>query len=483
MTRVGAYFDAFGGNLPFMGGRRISAAHGHRYATWLARNFDAAGDTDYVAFFFDRAGALLGEHGTIGFIATNTIAQGETRRASLERLVARGMVIYDATTDRPWEGADVLVSIVHLAAGRLTAIATPRRLNGALVPEINSRLRPSKELGDPHALQANVGKAFVGCFLRGDGFLMSDAEAAEHLRRFPNEGDVIKRYMVGDDLNSSAMQQPTRRVITFWDADLAEANRYPGALAVLDERVRPVRERLKTTGADAPHRKYWWRFANTRRDLRATCAARPHCLVTARVSKHLMISRVPTSFVFSEQVVVFGSESYAWFSVLQSRVHEAWVRRFATRFGEGLRYSASECFESFPFPPDTALAAGSAVDVAGQRVHEARAKYMLEENVGLTVTYNRLKDGERVDPSITALRRLHEDVDRAVLDAYGWNNVEPSAYDGSGAAVEAFEDAVLQRLFALNAVRAAAEQIHARALTGHVVRSPRARRRARASRQ
>jgi hypothetical protein len=457
MTRVGAYFDAFGGNLPFMGGRRISAVHGPRYAAWLARMFDTAGDTDYVAFFFDRAGSLLGEHGTLGFIATNTVALGETRRASLERLVAKGMVIYDAITDRPWEGAAVLVSVVHLAAGRLAAIGTPRHLNGKVVPEINSRLRASKELGDPTTLRANSGRAFVGCFLRGDGFVLSAEEAAEHLSRFPEEREVVKRYMVGDDLNSSPKQEPDRWVITFWDAELAEAKRYPGALAVLEQRVRPVRERLKTTGADAPHRKCWWRFANTRRDLRAACAARSYCLATARVSKHLMISRVPSSYVFSEQVVVFGSDSPAWFSVLQSRLHELWVRRFATRLGEGLRYSASECFETFPFPLHAAMSKGSPLDEVGRRLLDARARYMLSQSVGLTVTYNRLKDADVSDPSVVTLRRLHEDVDRAVLEAYGWTQVRSPTYDCKPSDAQVFEDDVLQRLVALNAERATTE--------------------------
>jgi hypothetical protein len=224
---------------------------------------------------------------------------------------------------------------------------------------------------------------------------------------------------------------------------------------VLEHRVRPVRERLKATGADAPHRKYWWRFANTRRDLRAACAARSYCLATARVSKHLMISRVPSSYVFSEQVVLFGSDSCAWFSVLQSRLHELWVRRFATRLGEGLRYSASECFETFPFPPSASVSRTSSLEQVGRQLLDARTKYMLSENVGLTTTYNRLKNADVSEPAIVALRRLHEEVDRAALEAYGWTQVLAPTYDCERSEAEVFEDDILQRLVALNAERAA----------------------------
>jgi hypothetical protein len=353
-------------------------------------------------------------------------------------------------------GAAVLVSIVHLAAGRLATVGTPRRLNGEVVPEINSRLRVSKELGDPKKLRANAEKAFVGCFLRGEGFVLGPDEAAEHLRRFPRERDVIKQYMIGDDLNSSASQQPSRWVVSFGDAELEEAQRYPGAFAVLDERVRPVREKLEATGVDAPHRKYWWRFANTRRDLRAACAARTHCLVTARNSMHVVISRVPSRYVFSEQVVVFGSDSFAWLALLQSRLHEVWVKRFGTRLGAGLRYSATKCLETFPFPPDEALAMGSALEDAGRRLYDTRMAYMLDADVGPTTTYNRLEDPAKVEASIVALRALHEEVDRLVLAAYGWRDVEVPPY-ASNAETEAFQEKALDLLFALNARHAAAE--------------------------
>lgn len=462
MTHTAAYFDAFGGNLPFKGGRLISTEFGPRYAAWLSRAYGAGADADYCALFFDRTASLLGEHGTLGFIAKHTVSVGDTRRAALEPLLAKGMVIYDAVTDLPWEGASVLVAIVHLAAGRLTTVGTLRRLNGAVVPAINSRLRTSKELGDPAALRANAGKALVGCFLRGEGFVLDPEEAAEHLRRFPKERDVVKEYMIGDDLNSSATQRPSRWVISFGDAELDDAKHYPGAFRILDERVRPVREKLKSTGTDAQHRKYWWRFANTRRDLRAACARQKYVLATARNSANVVISRVPTGCVFSEQVVVFDSDSFAWLALLQSRLHSAWVRRFGTRLGEGLRYSGTKCFDTFPFPPDEALAPRSALEEVGRRLHDARAKYMLDADVGATTTYNRLKDAAHTEPALVTLRALHEDVDRAVLEAYGWTELEVPPYDATSDDVEAFEDAVLERLFVLNAQRSAAEQLPAK---------------------
>jgi hypothetical protein len=80
---------------------------------------------------------------------------------------------------------------------------------------------------------------------------------------------------------------------------------------------------------------------------------------------------------------------------------------------------------------------------------------------GLTATYNKLKVPDCQDAPIVELRKLHEEMDRAVLAAYGWSDIPVPPYcpatDADRAAVARFEDAVIDRLFALNAERAAAE--------------------------
>ena len=127
-----------------------------------------------------------------------------------------------------------------------------------------------------------------------------------------------------------------------------------------------------------------------------------------------------------------------------------------------LRYTASDCFDTFPFPkPDPREVIPELEDI-GERLYEARAKYMVDENVGLTITYNRLKDPDWDDPRIDELRELHEEMDRAVLDAYGWSDVPVPSFclktPEDHAALEAFQDEVIDRLFVLNAERAAEEE-------------------------
>ena len=127
-----------------------------------------------------------------------------------------------------------------------------------------------------------------------------------------------------------------------------------------------------------------------------------------------------------------------------------------------LRYSASDCFDTFPFPHSDPRTISPALETIGERLYTTRAAYMVSENVGLTITYNRLKDPSNQEPRILALRRLHEEMDRAVLDAYGWTDIDVPPYcplsDDDKKQLARFEGEVIDRLFLLNAARAEEEK-------------------------
>jgi hypothetical protein len=127
-----------------------------------------------------------------------------------------------------------------------------------------------------------------------------------------------------------------------------------------------------------------------------------------------------------------------------------------------LNYSASECFETFPFPQSEPRAVISALEDVGERLYDARAAYMIDTQQGLTQTYNHLKDPACHDAGVVELRRLHEDMDRAVLDAYGWQGIDVPPFcpatPAEQKALEAFQDQVIDHLFVLNAERAEEER-------------------------
>lgn len=88
---------------------------------------------------------------------------------------------------------------------------------------------------------------------------------------------------------------------------------------------------------------------------------------------------------------------------------------------DDLRYTPSDCFETFPFPPG--WESDARLEEAGRVYYEFRAALMIRNDEGLTKTYNRFHDRNERDPDILKLRALHADMDRAVLAAYGWTDI------------------------------------------------------------
>jgi hypothetical protein len=459
-----ALMEGVVGNPPFLGGKRISTAHGPDYASWLAVAHDGTSkNTDLSAHFFRRAATLLGEHGALGLIATNTIAQGDTRTGGLLQMSTQGWIVFEATTDLPWPGAAaVTVSIVHLAKGAPARAQRERWLDGRLVEHINSLLRAHAERDEPRILFANSTSSFNGVFVRGDGFVLSLAEGERLRREHPIEARRILPYIGGEEVNSSPTSAFDRYVVDVSDLEERALGDYPVLKALIEVRVKPYRMSLGETSDDRVHKMFWWRFARSRPALYAAIAPLDRCLVTSRVAKHLVFSFQPTSRIFSEATNVFPLSSFTAVAVLQSRVHEPWARLLSSSMKMDLRYSASDCFETFPFPNSNPRAVLPDLESIGQTLYDTRAAFMVDTNQGLTKTYNALKDPACDDPRILALRELHEEMDRAVLAAYGWSDVAVPPYcpksDADRAALQAFEDEVIDRLYFLNAERAREEE-------------------------
>lgn len=322
-----AWIDAFVGNPPFLGGTSMSELNGPAYVAWLAETTEGGdGNADLASYFFRRSAELLGDHGTIGLIATNTIAQGDTRLVGLQRMLEDGFAIYDATTSFLWPGAAaVAVTIVHLAKGT-PSTNTKTRLDGREVPYINSRLRPELELSDPVPLAENEDYAYRGCDPYGDGFLLTPAERGLLIKRNPCNAEKTFGFLGGRELNNDPEQGYERYAIYFGDMALEEAEKWPDLIEIVRSRVKPMRDALPDNSAGARRKRYWWQYGTNPPEVSQRQRRMRQCLATARVTKHWAVSFQPANRIFSAQAVVFLLEDAASFAVLQSRVHEAWAR-------------------------------------------------------------------------------------------------------------------------------------------------------------
>lgn len=484
-----AYMDAFIANPPFGGKNSISDASGPEYIPFLQKLHPGAhGNADLSAHFFRRAASLLGTHGTMGMIATNTIAQGDTRSTGLQHLVVDDkFIIFNATTNMKWpvKGANVTVSVVHLAKGSPAKIISEDantlrtvlqtdpntlrfvpHLDDKAVPDINSRLRPKPERPDPVTLKANAGKSFVGTYVLGMGFTLTPEERDEYIAKDPKNAGRIFPYIGGQEVNSSPTQSHNRYVISFGQMSLEEVEQWPDLIGRVRELVKPERDKLPPKNSTNRQRsEYWWQFGAYPVGLFNALDGLKRCLVTARVSKHIMFSFQPTDRIYSDMLYCFPTESMAQLALLQSRVHSLWAVMLTSSMETRTRYSATDCFENFPFPEAPQMAPDSELEIVASTLYEMRAKVMEDRQIGLTTLYNMLTvPGDSPDPEITALIRTHELLDQTVLAAYGWSDIEVPPYpnpttEEEQERLQAFEDEIIDRLFALNSQLAERERI------------------------
>ena len=165
----------------------------------------------------------------------------------------------------------------------------------------------------------------------------------------------------------------------------------------------------------------WWQFIRTRPELHTAIAGLERVLFHGFTCQHLQFAFLPKGVVYAGPHNLFALFAYAAFCTLQSRPHELWARFFASSLKDDLRYTPSDCFETFTFP--NGWENNPALEATGKAYYEFRANLMVRNDEGLTTTYNRFHDPYDDDLDISKLRELHAAMDRAVLDAYGWTDI------------------------------------------------------------
>ncbi len=476
-------FDAFVGNPPFLGGKRVSTVNGDAFLAWLVTlHSESHGNSDLVAHFFRRAFSLLRDDGAFGLIATNTIVQGDTRTTGLRWICTHHGTIYVARKRYKWPGqAAVVVSVAWVAKGNPPG---PFDLDGRTVPVITAYLFHAGGHESPSVLQANAGRSYIGSYVLGMGFTFDDsdpssaanpiAEMQRLVAKDSRNAERIFPYIGGEEVNDSPRHKHQRYVINFGDMSEAEARRWPDLMRILEERVKPSREGLKR---DA-YRTRWWQFAEKQTALYVASQGLKRLIVRSRIGNAFAFTFLQSGVVANEKTVVFPSDSHATFSALQSRIHEIWAVFLSSTLKDDLQYTPTQCCGTFPFP--AGFETDAALEAAGREYYEFRAALMVRNNEGLTKTYNRFHDPEESSPDIIKLRELHAKMDAAVLTAYGWTDLPTTCefildYEDEESAEESVgrkrkkpwrfrwpdevRDEVLARLLKLNAERAEQEKL------------------------
>ena len=414
-------FDVVLGNPPFLGGRKITTAYGSKYSKFLKSRFaPASGGADLCAYFFRSAFDVASANGLLAMVASNTIGQGDTRETGLREILRRGGYICFAHRYLPWPSvANVEVNLVAIGRGKKRG--SPQ-LDGNKVELVSSRLDSEPDI-EPVRLDSNSNLSFQGSIILGSGFILDIETAQKLILESERNQEVLAPYLTGQDINSRVDQSPSRFVINFGERTEQEARRYCAIWEIAQRQVLP--ERLKKDLQKYPRMVLeWWKFWNNRQKLYKRVSELDRVLVRSRVSELHMLAFVTTDVVFSDAVVVFAYDDDYNFGLLQSNLHEAWIRRNASTMRTDIRYTPTDCFSTFPFPSMPTDTSQTMMERIAHFYENIRKGIMLDRSIGLTKTYNLFHSSECQDLDIRRLRSFHIDLDNAALGCYGWGDID-----------------------------------------------------------
>jgi hypothetical protein len=423
-VRENSGFDSVVGNPPFLGVTGLASSSRNYYTEFLRSAFDGSGGKcDLVAFFFRLASEVLRKNASYGLVGTKTVAQGDTRRSGLSVLKQNGLDIYRATKRVPWPGkAAVIVSFVH---GYKGSYRGAKFIHDSKVRNISCYLLDSEIEEDPKALVCSEGLAWLGSKTQSIGFVFSDRrsgspdshELSELLRGEPASAKFVKGYVGGEDL--MRMVRPeyfTQAIDVNHINDESKLADFPQLKVLIKKYVWPSRK--NKTGV---MRRNWWKYGHQAHELYEAIDHLEQIIVIPRNSDTFCFCLLDTGGIVNDKVVAFTSDDWTLFTCLQSRVHEVWARGFSATLKDDLQYTPTECVSTWPVLTDSDL--DSLLAKAGQEYYEFRSNLMIKNDEGPTKTYNRFHDPDETDSEIVKLRELHAAMDRAVLDAYGWDDI------------------------------------------------------------
>ena len=163
----------------------------------------------------------------------------------------------------------------------------------------------------------------------------------------PANQEAIFPYIGGDEVNSRPTHANHRYVINFGEQPERECRqRWPKLMDIVAAKVKPGRQ----SQGSIVNPKRWWMFARPASNLSMASRGCERVLVICRHQPQWGTCFLPAASVFAESLIVFPLHTCAAFSVLQSRPHELWARFFGSTLEDRLRYTPSDCFETFPLP-------------------------------------------------------------------------------------------------------------------------------------
>jgi hypothetical protein len=463
------------GNPPYIGNKRMRDDLGSGYVDALRVTYsDVPDSADYVMYWWRNA-ATKTEEGLIqrfGLITTNSIAHAAGRSIVSKHLNTAQMSIVFAIPDHPWAdattGAAVRVAMTVGARGHsegVLGVVQEERPNGTDAPDIvletrvgfvTGALTVGADMSSALSLQANDRISYMGVTPSGDGFRMRRADVLALYPSIEARPPVLRRYLIGKDLVQNADE---KFVIDYFQySEQMARDSYPPLYQWLVDRVRPQRAaRSGNTLDSSTYARDWWLMAKPRPEMRRALAGLTRFLATPETSKHRVVTFLDRDFLPDHTIFAIASDDAFVLAVLSSVIHRTWLLANGSTLEDRPRWRNITCFDPFPFPAANEEQKQRIRELGEQLDAHRKRQQALHPELTITGMYNvleKLRSGEALTAKekvihehglVSILKQIHDDLDAAVFDAYGW----PATLT---------DEEILERLVALNHERAEEEK-------------------------
>ena len=463
---LAVFFDYIMGNPPFVGARQMSKEQKEDVISIFGEKWKNVGNLDYVCCWYKKAFEARRFGGAkVAFVSTNSICQGEQVANLWKPLMGKGLCIDFAYRTFQWDSEAKLKAHVHCVIVGFSKKDGPSIEETHHYPGVTSLSKPKYDaLSDMkegviydndriikakniNAYLLNAPNVFVESRVAplcdvpwigignkpidGGNYLFTKEEMEEFVKKEPQSAQYFKQWYGSEEF----IHQKPRYCLWLGYCSPAELHKMPHCLKRI-EAVREARLASPSEGtrklADRPTRFHVENMPDT------------NFIIIPKVSsekrRYVPMGFMSPDVLASDLVLIIPNATLYHFGILESKVHMAWMRAVAGRLKSDYRYSKDIVYNNFPWPDsgrcglrasssakNTAAKNTAAKDIgANEDIHDSIREAIERTAQGIIDARAKYPDSSLADLYNESLmppelRRAHQENDRAVMAAYGFD--------------------------------------------------------------
>lgn len=399
------------GNPPFVGARLMNESQKQDRENTFGK-IKGLGNLDYVSCWYNKAvNFIKNTNIEVALVSTNSITQGEQVSILWKNILNQGITINFAYRTFRWDSEATLKAHVHCVIIGFSYLSRKEKM----IYDNNGRIKKAKNI-NPYLIDAsnifidsksksicNVPKMDFGSMPNDGGYLSnySKEQKANICKKYPNSEKFFKQILGAEEFINN------KERYCIWLKDV-EPSLYKNNPIIIDA-IKKVKESREKSNREATRKlaQTPYLFGEIRQP------STDYLLIPSTSSerrRYIPIGFINKDIISTNANLLIPEASLYNFGILTSNVHMSWMRTVAGRLKSDYRYSAKIVYNNFPWPIPTDEQKKK-IEKTAQAILNARALY---PNSSLADLYDELT-------MPVELRKAHQENDKAVMEAYGFD--------------------------------------------------------------